>query len=454
MRKILAIDDDRAILNHLQVLLMQEGKYQVKCLQDSTKAMEEIAEFQPELILLDMDMPGVTGLDILTYLAEKTDAPEILILSGVEDVELAVKAIKLGAYDYLTKPVERERLFISIDRTLERRNLKREIQTIKSEIVGENDDGPFGKVITRSPQMRKVLDHIIKIAPTDNPVLIWGESGTGKELLAQALHKLSNRKNGPFVAINAGVFASELFASEFFGHTKGAFTGADRDKPGILEKADGGTLFLDEIGELSLAIQVKLLRVLQEGEFFRVGSTTSRSSNVRLITATNKDLRQEIQRGNFRADLFYRLNVFSVFVPPLRDREGEIPFLAQYFLQKYATMYGKKIQGISDDVLDLLERYHYPGNVRELENILNSAVLLEGSNYLTRKALPQYFLEATLRGYRSPALAPEKTMAEVEREHIERVLKYTGGNRTAAAKILNISRVSLISKLKQYRRDL
>lgn len=453
MRKILAIDDDRAILNHLQVLLMQEGKYQVKCLQDSTKAMEEIDEFQPELILLDMDMPGVTGLDILTYLAEKTDAPDILILSGVEDVELAVKAIKLGAYDYLTKPVERERLFISIDRTLERRNLKREIQTIKNELLDEDDDGPFSKVITRSPQMRKVLNHITKIAPTDNPVLIWGESGTGKELLAQALHKLSDRKNSPFVAVNAGVFASELFASEFFGHAKGAFTGADKDKPGILEKADGGTLFLDEIGELSLAIQVKLLRVLQEGEFFRVGSTTSRSSDVRLVTATNKDLRQEIQRGNFRADLFYRLNVFSVFVPPLREREGDIPFLAQYFLQKYASMYGKKIQGISDDVLDLLERYHYPGNVRELENIYNSAVLLEGSNYLTRKALPQYFLEATLRGYRPPASAPEKTIAEVEREHIERVLKYTGGNRTAASKILNISRVSLISKLKHYRGD-
>jgi DNA-binding NtrC family response regulator len=281
-----------------------------------------------------MDMPEVTGLDILHYLSERPDAPEILILSGVEDIELAVKAIKLGAYDYLTKPLDRAKLLISIDRTLERRTLKLKVEELRNHIEEAEEDDPFVKIINSSPQMQKVLKYIEKISPTDNPVLIWGESGTGKELIARAIHKLSKRKDKLFVAINASILASELFASEFFGHTKGAFTGAVSDKTGILEKADHGTLFLDEIGDLSLSVQVKLLRVLQEGEFFPVGSTKSRRVDVRLITATNKDLQEEIQQGNFRTDLFYRLNVSSVFVEPLRKREGDIVFLAQYFLKK------------------------------------------------------------------------------------------------------------------------
>jgi two-component system response regulator AtoC len=292
-------------------------------------------------------------------------------------------------------------------------------------------------------------------------VLVWGESGTGKELVARAIHRISKRAAGPFFAVNAAVFASELFASEFFGHTKGAFTGAVADKPGILEKAKRGTLFLDEIGELPLPIQVKLLRVLQDGEYFQVGSTRNRQVDVRIITATNKDLREEIERGNFRSDLFYRLNVCSIFIPPLRDREGDVAFLAQYFVEKYARTHERKLNGISEDVLLLLQRYHYPGNVRELENIVNSAVLLETSHEVTRSSLPQYFLKATLRA-RAPFPATgekangqaERTMAEIEREHIERVLRHTDGNRTAAAKILGISRVTLISKIKQYRLEL
>jgi len=454
MYRILAIDDDQAVLNHIQVLLMQRKGFEAKCLQNSTKAIETISEFRPEIILLDMDMPDVTGLDILEYLSEKSDAPEVLVLSGVEDVELAVQAIKLGANDYLTKPIDEDKLFISINRTLDQRNLRMEIQNLEGHCATRNENRPFSKIITRSPEMKKIMYYIAKIAPTDNPVLIWGESGTGKELLAQALHKLSARKERQFMAVNAGVFASELFASEFFGHDRGAFTGADRDKEGILEKAEGGTLFLDEIGELSLPIQVKLLRVLQEGEFFRVGSTKSMTADVRLITATNKDLKKEIQQGNFRADLFYRLNVFSAFVPPLRDREGDIDLLAQYFIEKHAAMYDKQVQGISDDVLNLLHRYRFPGNVRELENIINSGVLLETSKELTRRSLPQYFLEATLKGDRALGVSPEKTMAEMEREHIKRVLKHTQGNRSAASRILNISRVSLISKIKQYKADL
>ena len=451
MNKILIVDDDKAILNYLEVFLMQTSKFDVHCLSESKKAFETISEFQPELILLDMDMPDVTGLDILNYLSEKPDAPEILILSGVEDIALAVRAIKLGAYDYLTKPIDRDKLLISIDRTIERRTLKMKVEELRNSLESGEEDDPFTKIIHCSPQMQKTLKHIEKIAPTDNPVLLWGESGTGKELIARAIHKISKRKNRQFVAINASVLASELFASEFFGHTKGAFTGAFSDKTGILEKADTGTLFLDEIGDLSLSIQVKLLRVLQEGEFFPVGSTKSRRVDVRLITATNKDLQEEIQRGNFRTDLFYRLNVSSVFIEPLRKREGDIVFLAQYFLKKYAVVHNKKIISVSEDVSTLLQRYHYPGNVRELENIINSAILLENSKELTRRSLPQYFLEATLKAKYTIADTHYKSITQVEKEHIERILKYTNGNRTMAAKILGISRVSLISKIKQYK---
>jgi DNA-binding NtrC family response regulator len=459
MNKILLVDDDRSVLNYLQVFFVQAGKFDVRCCSDSTQAAVTIESFDPELILLDIDMPHVTGIDILNYLYEKPNKPEVIVLSGVEDIKLAVSAMKLGAYDYLAKPIDTEKLLITIDRALERRNLKSEIQKLRRGQDG-SDEAPFARLVTRSPQMRELFDQIGVVAPTDNSVLVWGESGTGKELMARAIHKLSRRSRAPFVAVNAGVFASELFASEFFGHTKGAFTGAVSDTPGILEKANHGTLFLDEIGELSLPIQVKLLRVLQDGEYFQVGSTRNRQVDVRIITATNKDLREQIERGNFRSDLFYRLNVCSIFIPPLRDREGDVAFLAQYFVEKYARVHERTLHGISEDVLVLLQRYQYPGNVRELENIVNSAVLLETTHELTRTALPQYFLQATRRT-RSPLSlgdkgngAAERSMSEVEQEHIERVLRHTEGNRTAAAKILRMSRVTLIAKVKQYKLDI
>jgi transcriptional regulator with PAS, ATPase and Fis domain len=298
--------------------------------------------------------------------------------------------------------------------------------------------------------MKKIFKYIETIAPTDNPVLIWGESGTGKELIARVTHRLSRRRDKSFVAINAGVLANELFSSEFFGHIKGAFTGASANKPGMLEQSDGGMLFLDEIGELALPIQVKLLRFLQGGEYFQVGCSKVRRADVRVITATNKNLQEEIKNGNFRTDLFYRLNVCSIHVPPLREREGDIPLLANYFVEKYCPVHKKKLGGISEDVLMLLQRYHYPGNVRELENILNSAVLMESSHELKRKSLPQYFLHATLKEKFYISNAHSKSMSQVEKEHIQRVVKHTGGNRSAAARILGISRVCLISKIKNY----
>jgi DNA-binding NtrC family response regulator len=448
--RILVVDDDQAVVNYLEVLLLQADRFEVRPLTRSTEVFQVIEEFRPDLILLDMDMPEVKGIDILNSLSEKMDRPEVIVLSGVEDIKLAVSAMKRGAYDYITKPVDPEALIETMDRALERHQLKAEITMIEKNREAGAEHEAFGAIITRASQMKKIFRYIESIAPTASPVLIWGESGTGKELVAHAIHTLSRRRDKPFVAINAGVLANELFSSEFFGHIKGAFTGACANKPGILEKVDSGTLFLDEIGELSLPIQVKLLRFLQEGEYFQVGGSKVCRADVRVITSTNKNLQEEIPRGNFRTDLFYRLNVCSIHVPPLRGREGDIPLLAHYFLKKYCSVHGKKLSGISEDVLLLLQRYHYPGNIRELENIINSAVLLETGHELRRKSLPQYFLEATLKAKFLIAGTNNKSIKEVEKEHIERVINYTGGNRTAAARILEISRTSLISKIKRY----
>jgi transcriptional regulator with PAS, ATPase and Fis domain len=289
-----------------------------------------------------------------------------------------------------------------------------------------------------------------KMAQPDNSILIWGESGTGKELIAKAIHRISKRRDENFVAVNAGTFANELFSSEFFGHNKGAFTGASSAKKGFLEEADRGTLFLDEIGELALPIQVKLLRVLQEGEFFRLGSTKNQKVDVRIIAATNKDLLSEMKKGNFRKDLFYRLNMSSVYLPPLRERRGDIPLLCQHFLKKFCEQNQKSIQKISEAAMRLLNQYDYPGNVRELMNIINSAIIIENGPELNKKSFPHYFLEnpgaqdATANGQ------PMLPLSEIETEQIKKVLAHTKGNKSQAAKILGISRVNLLAKIKKY----
>jgi DNA-binding NtrC family response regulator len=456
-RRLLIVDDDESVLRYLRLFFLQKGTYEVETVADSTRALRTVAEFEPDLLLLDMHMPEVSGIDVLASLSERATRPEVVVLSGVEDVNLAVRAMKLGAYDYLTKPLDADKVSLTVSRALERTSLKREIAELRRRLEGAGGGDAFAAIVTRAPQMLEVFRYVEIIAPTSNAVLLWGESGTGKELLARAIHRLSKRHAGPFVAVNAAVFGAELFASEFFGHTRGAFTGALGDKGGIVEKANGGTLFLDEIGELSLPIQVKLLRVLQEGEYSRVGSTESRSVDVRLLTATNKDLREEIDRGNFRSDLFYRLDVCSVHIPPLRERDGDIPFLAQYFVEKYAALHGRPVRGISDEVLQILEHHDYKGNVRELENLINSAVLMEPGRQLSRVALPAPLVDAVaaVRARPRPREQPdggdgERSLEEVEREHIGRVLGRAGGNRTVAAKVLGISRVTLISKIKRY----
>ncbi|OPX99164.1 MAG: Transcriptional regulatory protein ZraR [Syntrophorhabdus sp. PtaB.Bin006] len=452
MDKILVIDDDQAVCNYLNIFLLQTGIFDVTTLSDSARAHQELKNNKYDILLLDMDMPEVTGLDILKIIQDNSIDVETIVLTGVEDISLAVSAMKLGAIEYLTKPVDNDRLLTLINTVLE----ARKNQKVPEEEIPATSDLKFKDVfkdfVTQNEKMLQVFSFVEKMAQTDSSILIWGESGTGKELIARAIHKISRRNQQSFVAVNAGVFANELFTSEFFGYNHGAFTGATANKRGFLEEADKGTLFLDEIGELALPIQVKLLRVLQEGEFFRLGSTKNLKVDVRIVAATNKNLQEEIKKGNFRKDLFYRLNMNSVYLPPLRDRKGDVQLLAHHFLKKFCELNSKKIDKIADATIKLLSAYDYPGNVRELMNIINSAVIIESTNELRKKSLPNYFLENTVNLSDAGLIdMPLKSLNDVEKHHIKKILSYTRGNKTRAAQILGISRVSLLSKVKKYK---
>jgi DNA-binding NtrC family response regulator len=459
MKKILVIDDDKAILHYLKLFLLQTGRFDIHVLADSRQAYTFLENGNFDILLLDMDMPHVTGLDILEFLHKKNMDIVTIVLTGVEDIDLAIKAMKLKTFDYLLKPIDEENILHILNLAIDRSDLsKRDRTSLKPfslESLSHKDI--FEDIITCNREMMKIFHFVEKFAPTDNSILIWGESGTGKELVAKAIHQISGRREKRFVAVNAGAFANDLFVSEFFGHEKGAFSGAIKDKKGFIEEAFGGTLFLDEIGELSLPIQVKLLRVLQEEEFYRLGSTKNRKADVRIIAATNKNLFEEINRGNFRKDLFFRLNINSIYLPPLRERKEDIELLSHYFLEKYNKKYDRKVTTISPSVLALLQNYDFPGNVRELMNIINSSIIIESGSVLTKSSLPHYFHEhihvdkpAVINGSGETGTSILKSLKEMEKEHIARVLRYTNMNKTKASQILGISRVSLISKIKQY----
>lgn len=452
MRKILVIDDDQAVLNFLRIFLLQSGKFNVQTLQDSRKAFEILEKEDIDILLLDMDMPHVSGLDILKHIRENNISIVTIVLTGVEDIDLAINAMKLGSSDYMLKPIDEKKLMNLLDTAVDSIDLsKSEDQTSDTTFIDNlKSKEAFKNIITQDEKMVKIFHFVEKFSITDNSILIWGESGTGKELIAKAIHDLSPRREKGFVAVNAGAFANELFTSEFFGHTKGSFTGAVADKKGFIEKANGGTLFLDEIGELTLPIQVKLLRVLQEEEFYRLGSTKNIKTDVRIIAATNKNLFDEIKRGNFRKDLFFRLNINSINLPSLQERHGDIPLLARHFLNKFNKKYKKKVEKISNLVMKLLMSYSFPGNIRELMNIINSAIIVESGSELQKKSLPSYFLENTYAPVDTSNGGPLKSLQEMEKIHIKKVMGYMKNNKTKAAKILGISRVNLIAKIKKY----
>ncbi|MFC1694217.1 sigma-54-dependent transcriptional regulator [Candidatus Latescibacterota bacterium] len=452
MKKILAVDDDQAILNFLKILILQTGKYKIHTLQDSTKVFDVLKNGDFDFLLLDMYMPNVSGLDILKHIKENQIDIKTIVITGVEEIDLAINAMKLGTYDYLLKPIDEKKLLdlleVSVYKLPLKKSDKKAIGSSKHPRIKVNE--AFKDIITKNRKMFEIFSFSEKFAVTDNSVLIWGESGTGKELIARSIHKISNRRENKFIAVNTGTFANELFSSEFFGHEKGSFTGAIEDKKGFIDEANGGTLFLDEIGELQLPAQVKLLRVLQEYEFYRLGSTKNIKVNVRIIAATNKNLFEEIQNNNFRKDLFFRLNINSIYLPALREKREDIELLTNHFLEKFNKKYGKNIKKISRPVMNLFKTYDFPGNIRELMNILNSAIIVETGNELKKTSLPHYFLGNAQLPDDVDSGFELKSLLEVENNHIQNVLQYTHMNKTKAAKILGISRASIISKVKKY----
>ena len=450
MTRILIIDDNQSILNFLNILLLQTGKFAIETLQDSTRAFEILDKKEHDILLLDMDMPGVSGMDILEYIQKKKLTITSIVLTGVEDIDLAISAMKLGTFDYLLKPIDEDRLKHALEVASRDVSLTEPAGGAQITLETLENKEVFENIITRDEGMIRIFHFVEKYANTDNSVLIWGESGTGKELIAKAIHKISDRRDKKFVAINAGAFAQELFSSEFFGYEKGAFTGAVKTKKGFIEEANGGTLFLDEIGELDLPIQVKLLRVLQEEEFYKLGSTKNIKIDVRIIAATNKNLFEEINLGNFRKDLFFRLNINSISLPPLRERPDDIPLLAEHFLKVFNIKYKRNVKSISKPVLNCLSAYAFPGNVRELMNIINGSLIVETSHELRKKSLPNYFLENQSNNNNLENGFVPASLEDVEKEQIRKVLVYTGNNKTKAATILGISRVNLNAKIKKY----
>jgi len=440
MNNILVVDDEEPFRRLLKNELARKG-YGVEVAADGGAALALLRDHDFDAVLLDVVMPGVDGLSLMRKLKEDPSVPPIIVLTGRATVETAVEAMKNGAYDYLTKPYKLDELIIVVDRACEYGRLSVKSKLLEQELVRK--EPPFA-FIGRSRQLQDILTLIKKVAPTDSPVFIQGESGTGKELVANTVWHFSTRKDAPFVALNCASLSENLIESEIFGHEKGAFTNAYQLKRGLVEVADQGTLFLDEIGEMPVGLQAKLLRFLDSGEFRRVGGNKTLSVHVRLIAATNKDLTAMIKNGVFREDLYYRLNVINITIPPLRERNMDVPELARHFLAIYAKKFGKAAAGLSPDALELLAGYEWPGNVRELENVMERAVILcEGG---TIEAADLSVPAAAI----VEALGTNPSLEEMEKNYILRVLREANNNQSKASQLLGIDRKTLYLKLKKY----
>jgi two-component system response regulator HydG len=405
-------------------------------------------ELRPDVVLTDVRMPSVGGLEVLLAARELDPSLPVILMTAQASLQTAIRAVNEGAFYYIQKPFANDELLAIVRRASESRQLKRENQQLRTEIR-RRDRGDAVRPIGKSRPFTEALKLAETVGPTDSTVLISGESGTGKEVLARYLHELSGRADGPFVSINCGALPENLLESELFGHVRGSFTGAVRDKQGLFVAAKGGTFFLDEVGEMSPATQVKLLRVLQEREVIPVGATEAVPVDVRIVAATNRDLDEEIRRGGFRSDLFYRLNVITLHLPPLRDRPDDVPLLADHFLQRFAASRGRKVR-LAAETLEALQGYDWPGNVRELENALERAAVMTPGEDIGPGALPAKITERAPQPLVQASLPPNPTLEIIERAYIHWVLQAEGGNKTRAAEVLGIDPSTLYRKLSRY----
>ena len=439
--RVLVADDERN-LRELMVRELQRKGHQVDGVGDGVAALERLREGPYDVVVLDMKMPRMEGIEVLHELQSFPEHPQVIVMTGFQEVSTAVEAMKLGVYDYLTKPTKIEELDVIIRKAAEKGQLLRDNVALRAHGPGAE---PFAGIVTRSPLMHDVLHIVERVAPTDSAVLILGESGTGKELVARAIHERSLRAPRPFVPIHCGALPREVLESELFGHEKGAFTGAVSAKPGLIDLADGGTLFLDEIGEMEPDSQVKLLRALETGMFYRVGSTRPHTVDVRLVAATNRDLADAMKQGQFRQDLYYRINTITVHMPPLRERPEDVPLLVQRFLEANAA-YG--VKRLSPAALAALEAYAWPGNVRELLHVIERGVILSRGDEITPDDLPREVF-----GSHAPAVAPataDASLESMERQHILSTLRRVGGHRGKAAALLGIDPKTLYRKILGY----
>lgn len=449
--KILLIDDSPEILDNLSEYLTSEG-YDITATSDGTSGISMIEKKFYDIILTDMKMPGADGMEVLKYVKEHSPDSICIILTGYGTIKNAVEAIKSGAFDYLTKPVKMDEIVITLNRALEYRNLKRENINLRNQLKRKYQ---FKNIIGESPSIQSVFETVEKVADTDSTVLILGESGTGKELIARALHYNSYRREGPFVPVNCAAIPSELLESELFGHEKGAFTNAIRTRIGRFELANGGTLFLDEIGDMNPNLQSKLLRVLQERQFERIGGVKPIKVDIRIISATHQDLKKAVLKKKFREDLYYRLNVIPIEIPPLRQRKSDIPLLAFHFIHHFSKSKRKKVTGITDEAMERLMEYDWPGNVRELENMIERLIILAGSEMIDLPDLPERVLPPSSKeiggtmNIPQEGLSLETALNELEKQLILQALNKSGWVKNKAAQLLHMNRTTLIEKIKR-----
>jgi two-component system response regulator AtoC len=453
MRRVLVVDDEENIRLVLRTLLKKYG-YEVEVAEEGEGALRALDAFDPDVILTDVRMPRMGGLDLLAALKAKQHPATVIVMSAYGNVDLALEAMKAGAYDYVSKPFKPDEIILALRKAEERETLRRENRALKGQIQKENQ---FESIVAKSQEMLEIFRTISKIADFKTTVLVTGESGTGKELVARAIHARSSRRGGPFVAVNCGAIPENLLESELFGHRKGAFTDAGADRRGLFEEASGGSLLLDEIGELPNNLQVKLLRVLQDETIRRLGDTRDVKVDVRIITATHRDLAADVKAERFREDLFYRINVLPIHIPPLRSRREDVNLLIDHFLARNNARLGTSIRGLSTEARQQMLEYAWPGNVRELENTIERAMVLAESDVLSAADLPERVrnaLDQVQVQLASGELSIKTTTAAIEQILIRRALTKTKGNRTRAADLLEISHRALLYKIKDYKIDL